>query len=59
MIPRYSPAEFQALWSQKRKYEAWFDVEIAACHAMENAGVVPGGTADQVAGFREKLDPDA
>jgi adenylosuccinate lyase len=59
MIPRYSPAEFQALWSQKRKYEAWFDVEIAACRAMESAGVVPVGTADQVSGFREKLDPDA
>jgi adenylosuccinate lyase len=59
MIPRYSPAEFQALWSQKRKYEAWFDVEIAACRAMETVGVVPAGTADQVAGFREKLDPEA
>ncbi len=59
MIPRYSPAEFQALWSQKRKYEAWFDVEIAACRSMEGAGLVPTGTADKVQGFREKLDPDA
>jgi len=59
MIPRYSPAEFQALWSQKRKYEAWFDVEVAACRAMERAGLVPEGTADQVSGFREQLDPDA
>jgi adenylosuccinate lyase len=59
MIPRYTPAEFQALWSQKRKYEAWFDVEVAACRAMENAGIVPVGTADAVAPFREKLDPDA
>jgi adenylosuccinate lyase len=59
MIPRYTPAEFQALWSQKRKYEAWFDVEVAACRAMESAGLVPAGTADRVTGFREKLDPDA
>ncbi|MBW1756704.1 MAG: adenylosuccinate lyase [Deltaproteobacteria bacterium] len=59
MIPRYSPAEFQALWSQKHKYEAWFDVEIAACRAMEGAGLVPAGTADQVTGFRERLDPNA
>jgi adenylosuccinate lyase len=59
MIPRYSPAEFQALWSQKRKYEAWFDVEIAACRAMEGAGLVPAGVADQVGPFREQLDPDA
>ena len=59
MIPRYTPAAFQALWSPKRKYEAWFDVEVAACRAMENAGIVPVGTADEVTPFREKLDPDA
>jgi adenylosuccinate lyase len=59
MIPRYSPAEFQDLWSPKRKYEAWFDVEVAACRAMENADLVPVGTADKVIGFRDQLDPDA
>ncbi|MBW2162527.1 MAG: adenylosuccinate lyase, partial [Deltaproteobacteria bacterium] len=59
MIPRYSPAEFQDLWSQERKYEAWFDVEIAACRAMEGAGLVPEGTADKVSSFRPQLDADA
>ncbi len=59
MIPRYTPAEFQDLWSQKRKYETWFDIEVAACRAMESAGLVPAGTADAVAPFRAKLDPDA
>jgi adenylosuccinate lyase len=59
MIPRYSPAEFQALWSPKRKYEAWFDVELAACRAMEGAGIVPAGTADQVSSFRAQLDAGA
>jgi adenylosuccinate lyase len=59
MIPRYSPVEFQDLWSQERKYEAWFDVEIAACRAMEGAGLVPEGTADKVSSFRPQLDADA
>ncbi|MCZ6806480.1 MAG: adenylosuccinate lyase [Deltaproteobacteria bacterium] len=59
MIPRYTPTDFQDLWSSKRRYEAWFDVEIAACRAMENAGIVPAGTADQVSGFRDQLDPAA
>ncbi|MFW2388252.1 MAG: adenylosuccinate lyase [Polyangiales bacterium] len=59
MIPRYTPPEFLDLWSQKRKYETWFDIEIAACRAMEGAGIVPAGTADKVAAFREQLDPDA
>jgi len=59
MIPRYTPAAFQDLWSQKRKYETWFDIEVAACRAMESAGLVPTGTADAVAPFRAQLDPDA
>jgi adenylosuccinate lyase len=59
MIPRYTPAEFEALWSSKRKYQAWFDVEIAACRAMESAGLVPAGTAERVGPFREQLDPNA
>ncbi len=59
MIPRYTPADFEALWSPRRKYEAWFDVEVAACRAMESAGVVPEGTANAVAPFRDELDPDA
>jgi adenylosuccinate lyase len=31
-------------------------VELAACRAMEAAGVVPAGTADQVAPARDRLD---
>ena len=57
MIPRYTPADFAELWTSRRRFEAWFDVELAACRAMENAGTVPEGTADKVAPFREKLDP--
>ncbi len=57
MIPRYSPKEFAALWSDRRRFETWFDVEIAACEAMERAGHVPAGTADQVRPFRAQLDP--
>ncbi len=59
MIPRYTPDEFQALWSPKRKYEAWFDVEVAACRAMETAGLVPAGTADRVSAARDQIDADA
>ena len=56
MIPRYTPQDFLDLWSPKRKYEAWFDVEIAACRAMEHAGIVPAGTVDQVSEVRDRLD---
>jgi adenylosuccinate lyase len=51
MIPRYTPAAFSELWSPGRRYAVWLEVELAACAAMETAGVVPAGTA---AGIREK-----
>ena len=42
MIPRYTPADFEKLWSPRRKYLAWLEVELAACEAMERAGVEIG-----------------
>ncbi len=51
MIPRYTPAEFLALWSPARRFEVWLEVELSACEAMEDAGFVPRGTA---AGLRAK-----
>ena len=58
MIPRYTPDDFSALWTPRRRFELWLDVELAACRAMENAGTVPKGSADKIAPFRDKLDPE-
>ena len=55
MIPRYTPPDFAELWSPSRRYQTWLEVELAACRAMENAGVVPKGTADSVGPFRDQL----
>ncbi|MBS2017789.1 MAG: adenylosuccinate lyase [Deltaproteobacteria bacterium] len=51
MIPRYTPKDFAELWSPDRRFQVWLDVELAACEAMEEAGLVPKGTA---AGIRAK-----
>jgi len=48
MIPRYTPKDFAELWSDQRKYQTWLDVELAACEAMEAAGLVPTGTASTI-----------
>ena len=45
MIPRYTPPEFAKLWSADRRFQVWLEVELAACDAMEEAGMVPHGTA--------------
>src|SRR5687767_1622915 len=57
MIPRYTPPDFANLWSQERKYFTWLEVELAACSAMEEAGLVPGGVASRIRGAKPVLDP--
>jgi adenylosuccinate lyase len=45
------------IWSDVRRYETWLKVELAACEAMEAAGLVPAGTAAEVQGKASgKLD---
>ena len=57
MIPRYSPPELVALWSADRRYAIWLEVELAACDAMEDAKLVPRGTAAKIR--KQKLVLDA
>ncbi len=56
MIERYTRPEMAALWSDRARYEAWLEVELHACAAMERLGEVPEGTADRVR-RAVKLDP--
>jgi adenylosuccinate lyase len=51
VIPRYTPADMAELWSPARRFAVWLEVELAACESMEEAGLVPRGTA---AGLRAK-----
>ena len=41
MIPRYSRPEMAALFTDEAKYAAWLEVEILACEAWAELGVVP------------------
>jgi adenylosuccinate lyase len=58
MIPRYTPKDLSALWSSERRYQVWLEVELAACEAMENAGLVPKGTAAKIRAKKLVLDAD-
>jgi adenylosuccinate lyase len=57
MIPRYSPVEFERLWSDETKYATWLAVELAACAAMEDEGLVPRGVAERIGAKKLALDP--
>ena len=48
MIDRYTRPALATIWSDVRRYETWLKVELAACEAMEDAGLVPVGTAAEV-----------
>src|ERR1700722_6507136 len=56
MIPRYTPHDFAELWSPERRYRTWLDVELAACDAMEEAELVPRGTAASIRAKKIALD---
>jgi len=40
VIDRYSTPEMQDLWSEQAKFQAWLDVEIAACEAWAEVGKI-------------------
>lgn len=56
MIPRYTPKDFATLWSPETKFQTWLEVELAACEAMERAGIVPPGTAAEVRPIASRID---
>jgi adenylosuccinate lyase len=41
MIERYSRPAMERVWSDENKFARWLDVEIAACEAWAELGVVP------------------
>lgn len=41
MIERYTREEMGAIWSDENKYKAWLEVEILACEAWAECGVIP------------------
>ena len=57
MIPRYTPSDFAELWSHSRRFHVWLEVELAACSALEDAGLVPRGTAAAIRGKGLVLEP--
>ena len=56
MIPRYTPKDFADLWSSDRRFAIWLEVELAACEAMEGAGLVPKGVAGRIRDKKLVLD---
>jgi adenylosuccinate lyase len=41
MIDRYTRPEMGAIWTEENRYNAWLEVEILACEAWAELGVIP------------------
>jgi len=41
VIDRYTAPEMRALWSEQAQFASWLEVELAACEAWADVGVIP------------------
>lgn len=41
MIERYTREEMGNIWTEENKFKAWLEVEILACEAWSELGVIP------------------
>lgn len=55
MIERYTREEMGKIWQLQNRYQAMLDVELAACRAMNDVGIIPG---DDLEVILEKADFD-
>ncbi|MGP4060608.1 adenylosuccinate lyase [Halobacillus litoralis] len=55
MIERYTRPEMGAIWTEENRYQAWLEVELLACEAWSELGVIP---REDVTKLREKASFD-
>jgi adenylosuccinate lyase len=48
VIDRYSRPKMRELWSDKRKFEIWLEIETLACEAMAELGQIPKPDAAEI-----------
>lgn len=48
MIPRYTRPEIGNIWEDENKFRIWLDIEILACEAMHQLGVVPAADLKRI-----------
>ncbi|MDC3417484.1 adenylosuccinate lyase [Aquibacillus salsiterrae] len=55
MLNRYTREEMGSIWTEENKFKAWLEVEILACEAWSELGVIP---KEDVAKLRENATFD-
>ncbi|RJX39618.1 adenylosuccinate lyase [Paenibacillus pinisoli] len=55
MLERYSRPEMRAIWTEENKFKAWLEVELCACEAWAELGIIP---KEDVEALRESASFD-
>ena len=55
MIPRYSRPAMAAIWEPQAKFQIWLDIELYACDAQAELGLIPEEAARTIRS-RAKFD---
>jgi adenylosuccinate lyase len=48
MIERYSRPEMTEVWTEQNQFQAWLDVELAACRAWSEIGKIPADDVEKL-----------
>ena len=56
MIDRYSRPDMKRVWSEQNKYDLWLRVELAACEAWTEEGVIPAEDMALLRNARHDID---
>ena len=48
MIARYSRPPMRQIWSEDRKFSVWLEIEVLACEALAEIGVIPQEDAETI-----------
>src|SRR5690554_2734247 len=48
MIGRYTRPEMGSIWTDENKYQAWLEVEILACEAWSELGIIPKADVEKI-----------
>ncbi len=59
MIPRYTPHDIGALWTDAHRVRTWLEVELACVEACHAAGLVPTADVEALRAAAEDVDFEA
>jgi adenylosuccinate lyase len=48
MIERYTSPRMKSLWSDQNRFQKWLDIELLACAAQANLGIIPKSALSKI-----------